>query len=88
MKLDLSNQAVKFLDRLDAKPFRQIDRKLQELAKQGGSPDSRPLKGYSYLRADCGEYRIVYRIVAGTVKIALIAKRNDGEVYWLLKRLD
>jgi mRNA interferase RelE/StbE len=45
------------------------------------------LKGYPFRRTDIGEYRIVYRIDGETVKIPLINKRNDDQVYKALKRL-
>ena len=34
-----------------------------------------------------GEYRIIYRIQEDILKIALIGKRNDAEVYRQLERL-
>jgi hypothetical protein len=37
--------------------------------------------------ADIGEYRIIYRFDEGTFSIPAIGKRNDGEVYRLLRRL-
>jgi mRNA interferase RelE/StbE len=50
-------------------------------------PDSFPLTGYPYRRADIGEYRIVYRVEEDCLKVALIGKRNDDEVYRQLKGL-
>jgi mRNA interferase RelE/StbE len=44
------------------------------------------LKGYSYYRADVGEYRIVYQVEEQTLEILLIEKRNDDEIYKQLKR--
>ena len=53
-------------------------------------PDSLPsveLKGYApYRRAKSGEYRIIFYVEAGTLFVPLIGKRNDDEVYQLLKR--
>ena len=49
-------------------------------------PDS-SLIGYPYRRADIGEYRIVYRVEGDCLKVALIGKRNDDEVYRQLKSL-
>ena len=39
-----------------------------------------------FRRADIGEYRIIYRLEAGVVKVALVGKRNDDEVYRRFKR--
>jgi len=49
--------------------------------------DARPLRGHPFWRADVGEYRIVYRIEQDTLKVALVDKRNDDEVYKKLRRL-
>ena len=38
-------------------------------------PDSSPLIGYPYRRADIGEYRIIYRIDEDCFKAALVGKK-------------
>jgi len=38
----------------------------------------------SFLRADVGEFRIVYLVETDTIKIVLIGKRNDSEIYKML----
>ncbi len=48
--------------------------------------DARLLKGYSYRRVDVGEYRIVYDLPEDLVRVLLIGKRNDDEVYKELSR--
>ena len=48
--------------------------------------DSKDLIGYLFRRADVGEYRIVYRVEGDILKVALIGKRNDDDVYRQLKR--
>ncbi len=42
-----------------------------------------------FLRVDSGEYRIVYRVneEEKTIYVILIEKRNDDEVYKILKNL-
>lgn len=89
MKLDMSRDADKFLDALDAKVYRQIARKIFALMKEPRPADSETLHGYSYRRVDSGEYRIVYEIDSDSdiVRIVLIGKRNGDEVYNRLKRL-
>jgi len=47
--------------------------------------ESSQLIGYPYRRADIGEYRIVYRVEEDCLKVALVGKRNDDEVYRQLK---
>jgi len=49
-------------------------------------PDSSQLIGYPYRRADIGEYRIIYRVEEDCLKVALVGKRNDDEIYRQLSR--
>jgi mRNA interferase RelE/StbE len=39
------------------------------------------------MRTDSGEYRIIYRVEEDELHVALIGKRNDDEVYRLLRRM-
>ncbi len=86
-KLDLTKAAGKFLQKLPAKQFRQIVTTIFRLMEQPQPHDSKHLTGYSeYRRVDIGEYRIIYRVDDGTVKICVIGKRNDSDVYKRFKR--
>jgi mRNA interferase RelE/StbE len=85
-KLSLSNDSDKFLERLDAKQFKQVVRKILSLASDATPPDSIKLEGSDYRRTDQGEFRIVYKFDADTVYIVLVGKRNDDEVYARAKR--
>jgi mRNA interferase RelE/StbE len=86
-KLDLTKAAGKFLQKLPAKQFRQIVTTIFRLMEQPQPHDSKYLIGYpEYRRVDIGEYRIIYRVDDGTVKICVIGKRNDSEVYKRFKR--
>jgi len=89
LKLNLFKRAVKFLNKLPPKQFRQIDTKIRALLIDPAPPDSSVLKGRAsiYRRADIGEYRIVYRVVGDTLEVILIGKRNDDEVYKALQRM-
>jgi len=80
-KLSLTNDASKFLDRLDAKQFRQVVRRVLALAEDAAPSDSIQMTGSRYHRLDQGEYRIVYFFDKDKVYIVLIGKRNDNEVY-------
>ncbi|MCK4824004.1 hypothetical protein KA005_50090 [bacterium] len=48
--------------------------------------DSKELKGYPYRGTDIGEYRIIYCVEKDILKIAIVGKRNDSEVYKKLAR--
>jgi mRNA interferase RelE/StbE len=86
-QLDLSKNAADFLETLAAKQYRQVVSAMLDLLGNHAPHDARPLKGYpDVLRVDVGEYRIVYRVTQTTVIVLLIGKRNDDEVYKLLKR--
>ena len=85
MKIDFSKATKKFLDDLPPKQFRQIVNKILALADNPHPQDSKTLTGSSYLRADIGEYRIIYLVQGDTLLVHLVGKRNDGEVYRNLK---
>jgi mRNA interferase RelE/StbE len=85
LKLDLSKQASKFLETLPPKQFKQVMGTILALLKNPCPVDSEKLTGYDYRRKDIGEYRIVYRFENDEIKVAITRKRNDDEVYKLLK---
>ncbi|MBM3493514.1 MAG: type II toxin-antitoxin system RelE/ParE family toxin [Armatimonadetes bacterium] len=80
-RLDLTRDAAGFWERLDAKQYRQIGRKMVALMAAPLPPDSAMLRGSPYRRADIGEYRVIYRFDDLTVYVARVGKRNDDEVY-------
>jgi mRNA interferase RelE/StbE len=86
-KLGFSKAALKFLEDLPPKQFRQVVNKVFGLLSNPKPQDSKKLIGFDeYLRADSGEYRIIYWISEETVNIDLIGKRNDDEVYKQFER--
>lgn len=87
LKLDITKQVLKFFRSLPAKQYRQVFNKVLALMEDPEPPDSSSLIGYPYRRADIGEYRIIYRVEGDCLKVALIGKRNDDEVYRQLKSL-
>ena len=87
LALDLTHQAKEFLGRLDPKQFRQVVKKIFSLMDDPKPGDSKPLHGHPFWRADIGEYRIVYRVEHSTLKVTIVDKRNDDEVYKKLKRI-
>ena len=85
-KLDITRDALKFVNDLDAKQFRQVVRKLFALLSDPEPADSSKLIGYDFRRVDIGEYRIIYHFDDGTTYVALVGKRNDDQVYKELAR--
>ncbi len=85
-KLSLTNDAKRLLDRLDAKQFRQVVRRVLALIDDAMPPDAIKLTGSEYRRVDQGEYRIVYVLDADTVYIVVVGKRNGDEVYAQARR--
>lgn len=69
------------MDGLPPKQFRQIIRKVFDLLENPRPHDSEELRGYPFLRNDVGEYRIIYDVQGDTLRLIVIGKRNDAEVY-------
>jgi mRNA interferase RelE/StbE len=86
VKLDLSKQSLKFVQNLPPKQFRQVLNKILELMSEPYPTDSIKLKGSPYKRTDIGEYRIIYTVEGDCVKVYYTGKRNDADVYKLLKK--
>lgn len=82
LRLQLTRDGKKFLDTLPPKQFRQVVQKVLALLSDPRPHDSKELKGYPFLRTDIGEYRIVYDLPnEDTLRVILIGKRNDDDVY-------
>lgn len=86
MQLDIYPDVAKFIGDLEPKRFKQVLSKILALLKEPRPQDSEELKGYSFLRVDVGEYRIIYTHTEEVVTIVIVGKRNDDEVYKELKR--
>ena len=85
-KINASSAAEKFLRRVPPKHGRQLLGKILELAANPKPQDAKPLKGFPYLRADSGEYRIIYTFDDDFLYVYAVGKRNDDEVYHQLQR--
>ena len=81
LRLLVSKKAQKFLDDLPPKQFRQIMKKVFALLENPRPHDSGELRGYPFLRNDVGEYRIIYDVQGDTLRLILVGKRNNAEVY-------
>jgi len=81
LPLSLSKASVRFLDTLPPKQYRQIARKIIMLMADPRPADAARLKGSEYSRATVGEYRIIFDVCDGVLRVVAIGKRNDDEVY-------
>jgi mRNA interferase RelE/StbE len=88
LAINLSKDAERFLRKIPAKHAKQIAERLTALMQNPDSVPSAELTGYPpFRRAKSGEYRIIFYTKLETLFVPLIGKRNDDEVYKLLKRL-
>ena len=88
LNIEFSNQSKKFLKRLPPKHKRQVSGKIQNLLDDPFPSDSKILLGFpGFYRTDIGEYRIIYFVLVSLLKIYLVGKRNDDEIYRKFKRL-
>lgn len=73
--------------RYPAKIYRQLALKIFSLQLNPRPPDSKKI-GQDRYRVDSGEYRILYRIDdrEKTVKVFLVGRRGDDEIYQRLRR--
>lgn len=85
-KLDPTREALNFVMVLPAKQFRQVVGTILGLLKNPLPHDSILLSGSPHRRVDIGEYRVVYDYSDETLRILVVGKRNDDEVYRALKR--
>ena len=83
LKIDPSRQAARFLRRVNPRHGRRIARKIEALRSDPEPRDSRHLKGKhaAFRRAVVGAYRVIYRVEGDTLRIYLVGKRNDAEIY-------
>ncbi|HEX4054712.1 MAG TPA: type II toxin-antitoxin system RelE/ParE family toxin [Tepidisphaeraceae bacterium] len=84
--LGLDKTVVKELSELPAKQYRQVVSAIFDLLKDPLPYYSRPLSGSAYLRIAVGEYRVIYRFDDRSVTVLAFGKRNDGEIYQVLKK--
>ena len=89
LKLDIWPSAVKFPNRLDRKHTGQIALKILSLLADPKQSDSKLIKGtnISLMRADVGEYRILYHVEGDSLVVPLIGRRNDEDVYKKMERM-
>lgn len=85
MNLRITKQALKFVKSLDSKQAKQVSFAIVSLLSNPTPHDSSMLQGAKEgeRRVDVGEYRIIYTHDTESVKVIVIGKRNDDEVYRL-----
>ena len=77
---------MRFLDTLPPKHYRQVTRKIIMLMVDPQPADAERLKNYDYSRVTVGEYRVIFSVHDGVLRVVAIGKRNDDEVYRKLGR--
>jgi mRNA-degrading endonuclease RelE of RelBE toxin-antitoxin system len=80
LPLSLSKASVRFLDRLPPQQYRQVTRKIIMLMADPQTTDAERLRGYERSRVTAGEYRVVFDVRDGLLRVIAIGKHNDDEV--------
>ena len=87
-EIEFSRQAADFLTKIPARHAGQIARKIAGFADIPDGLLVKELKGYpGLMRLKSGEYRIVFRMDETIMRVMLIERRNDDEIYKVLDRL-
>lgn len=82
LKPDLSNDAIRFLQKLDKKQFGQLFTAITGLCADPRPIDSISMGNGTHFRKDVGEYRIIYRFDKDEqLYVTVVAKRNDKAAY-------
>ena len=87
MLMDITHDSLKFLRTLDPRQFRQVVTALFRLLQDPEPHDSASLTGFPFRRVDIGEDRIIYHVDGEVLRVPLVGKRNDDDVYRRLRRL-
>jgi mRNA interferase RelE/StbE len=88
LKLKLSKEADRFLQKIPAKYGKQIAERILALQENSSSLPTEDVKGYPpFRRLKSGEYRVIYFVADKTLNVALIGKRNDDEIYRQIERM-
>ena len=87
MQILLHKSVLKNLDALPAKQYRQVVSAILDLLSNPTPNYLKALPGSPYFRTAVGEYRVVYRVQDGVGRVAAFGKRNDDEIYGMLRRL-
>lgn len=88
MNLKITKQALKFLEGLDAKQYKQVGSTIFSLLSNPEPHDSSMLKEATKgeRRVDIGECRVIYSVQDSMLSILVVGKRNGDEVYKIWER--
>jgi mRNA interferase RelE/StbE len=81
LRTDLTNDAIRFLKKRDAKQFIQIFTAISQLCGDQRPADSIAMRNGKHFRKDVGEFRIIYSFDKEILYVAVIGNRNDGAAY-------
>ena len=86
--LRIEEGVLRFLGKLERKHAGQIAVKILAVASDPHPADAKALQGTKapLFRIDAGEFRVVYSVESEEIKILLVGRRNDDDVYKELKR--
>jgi mRNA interferase RelE/StbE len=79
LKLDLSRDALRFIQTLNPRQYRQVVGTVFRLLQNPEPQDSSALIGYPYHRVDIGEYRIIDNVADDVLKVEASFKRGKSE---------
>ena len=79
LKLDLSRDALRFIQTLNPRQYRQVVGTVFRLLQNPEPQDSSALIGYPYHRVDMGEYRIIDNVAGDVLKVEASFKRGKSE---------
>jgi len=78
---DLSNDAVRFLKKLDKKQFGQLFSAITALCATPRPTDSIAMGNNTHFRKDVGEYRVIYSFNEKILSVTVVGNRNDSAAY-------
>ena len=81
LKADLSNDAIRFLKKRDAKQFMQIFNAINSLCGDTRPTDSIAMGDGQHFRKDVGEFRVIHKFNTEQLSITVIGNRNDSAAY-------
>ena len=87
LKIDIWPPAKEFIEAVSKKHAQQLIARIERLA-ENPAPQSKLLEGYAPLRRlRSGDYRIIYFIDRDVLKVPLIDRHNDDQIYRRLKQM-
>ncbi len=85
-----NDKSIDFIKSLASKQYKQVAGAIFDLCKNPNQNDVIFLKGYEkekLKRKDVGEFRVVFKHDETRLIIIVVGKRNDDDVYKLLRQI-